>query len=92
MDNSNNVNDNSNDNNDNEKNEINEKKINIQGKNNRYQMKKLINEPKEIKKRVESKNWNFDNMYFEYENQCKLVFDILKKFKLFNLGHLLQFL
>jgi len=47
----------------------NEKKISICGTNNRYMMKKVLQENKINKKRLESDIWNFPDDYFHYENQ-----------------------
>jgi hypothetical protein len=54
------------------------KTININGTNNKYQMKKLLekNIVKEKKQRVESKKWSFPKEYFEYEKQIKIISDI----------------
>ena len=55
------------------------KKINITGTNNRYQMKKLINEhkiEKEIKKRVQSEKWSFPDESYEYAKQLQMIIDI----------------
>jgi hypothetical protein len=52
------------------------KKIVISGTNNKYQMNKLIkprNSNIEAKKRLESEKWNFDESYYEYFNQLKLI-------------------
>ena len=51
------------------------KTINITGTNNRYHMKKLIHKDvkKEPKKRVVSEKWAFQEEYFEYSYQMKLV-------------------
>jgi hypothetical protein len=55
------------------------KKINITGTSNRYQMKKLTNKAydKESKKRVESEKWTFSEEHYKYENQLKMINDIL---------------
>ena len=55
------------------------KKIVISGTNNKYQMNKLIkprNANIEAKKRLESEKWNFDESYYEYFNQLKLIQDL----------------
>ena len=55
------------------------KKINITGTNNRYHMKKLINEhklEKELKKRVKSEKWNFPDESYEYAKQIQMIIDI----------------
>jgi hypothetical protein len=54
------------------------KKISISGTNNRYQIKKLTKEHIQIKKRAESKKWEFSEEYFSYENQLKLIKNLLK--------------
>ena len=55
------------------------KKINITGTSNRYQMKKLTNKvyDKGYKKRVESEKWTFSEEHYKYENQIKMIQDIL---------------
>jgi hypothetical protein len=60
--------------------DINEQKtINITGQNNKYQMKKLIKERNtEPKKREVSKKWSFDEVYFNYDKQIKIINDISK--------------
>lgn len=58
----------------------NSKKISISGTNNKYQLKKILNKNeiiKEPQKRIVTKKWTFSNEYFNYENQIKLVDDIL---------------
>jgi hypothetical protein len=55
------------------------KNVTINGKNNRYQIKKLISDnklEKELKKREISKKWTFLKEYFEHDKQMKLVLDI----------------
>jgi hypothetical protein len=55
------------------------KKIVISGTNNKYQMNKLIkprNANIEAKKRLESEKWNFDESYYTYFNQLKLIEDL----------------
>lgn len=55
------------------------KKIVISGTNNKYQINKLIkprNANIEAKKRLESEKWNFDESYYEYFNQLKLIQDL----------------
>jgi hypothetical protein len=52
------------------------KKIIISGTNNKYQINKLIkprNFDIEAKKRLESEKWNFDESYYAYFNQLKLI-------------------
>jgi hypothetical protein len=54
------------------------KKIVISGINNCYQIKKLI-KPKNVnenKKRVESEKWTFDESYYEYSSQLKILIDL----------------
>ena len=56
-----------------------QKKVVITGTNNKYQMNKLIkprNAEIEAKKRLESEKWNFDESYYEYTNQLKLITDL----------------
>ena len=63
------------------------KKINITGTNNRYHMKKLINEhklEKELKKRVKSEKWNFPDESYEYAKQIQMIIDISNN----NLNHI----
>jgi len=58
------------------------KKISISGTNNKYEMKKLLNDNeivKEPKKRIITKKWSFSDEYFEYKNQIKLINNILYK-------------
>jgi hypothetical protein len=53
-----------------------QKKVVITGTNNKYQMNKLIkprNAENVVKKRLESEKWNFDDSYYEYLNQLKLI-------------------
>ena len=52
--------------------------INITGKNNKYQMKKINerNIEKEVKKRVQSEKWSFSDENYEYSNQIKMIIDI----------------
>jgi len=57
----------------------NQKKIIITGTNNRYHMKKIINQnklEKETKKRVQSEKWFFPDENYEYSNQLKMIIDI----------------
>ena len=60
--------------------DINEQKtINITGQNNKYQMKKLITERNTPpKKREATKKWSFDEVYFNYDKQMKIINDISK--------------
>jgi len=63
------------------------KKLTITGTQNRYQIKKLINEnkyEKEIKKRIPSEKWTFSDENFKYENQLKIIIEILNN----NLNHI----
>ena len=55
-----------------------EKKISIIGTNNRYMMKKILHENEKNKKRIESKNWNFPDDYFNYEKQIGFLNEIQK--------------
>uniref|UniRef100_A0A6C0ESY9 HNH domain-containing protein n=1 Tax=viral metagenome TaxID=1070528 RepID=A0A6C0ESY9_9ZZZZ len=59
-----------------EENNNHSKNINITGVNNRYQIKKLIKENKEIKKRVDSMNWNFSDEYFTHPSQLQVINEI----------------
>jgi hypothetical protein len=62
------------------------KKINITGTNNRYQMKKIINQhkiEKELKRRVQSEKWSFPNESYEYVKQIQMIIDISNN----NLNH-----
>jgi len=55
------------------------KVINIIGTNNRYHMKKIINEKnneKEIKKRIPSEKWTFTEDNYDYDKQMKMIIDI----------------
>ena len=64
-----------------------EKKIQIQGTNNRYQIKKLIKNDtdKKVKKRIVSESWDFT---LEYDNQLtilnQLFFDDISSNKMYN--------
>ena len=65
----------------NENNEQFEKKvINIIGTNNKYMMKKILNnnKVKEVKKRVESKKWKFTLEDYDFDAQLDLINDIYK--------------
>jgi len=53
--------------------DINKKKINITGKSNRYQIKKLTQEKKGDKKRIEIEKLNLSSKYFIFENQLELI-------------------
>ena len=56
------------------------KKIEINGTKNKYGVNKLIadyKQEKEIKRRVVSEKWTFSEEYYNYENQIKLVRDII---------------
>ena len=54
------------------------KTININGTNNKYQMKKLLgNNIREKKQREETKKWNFSKEYFEYDKQLELINHIM---------------
>ena len=54
------------------------KHINIIGTNNKYQMKKIMEKitEKEIKKRVQTKNWLISDENFEYSKQLQMIIDI----------------
>ena len=54
------------------------KKISIIGTNNKYQIKKIINEYKTEKKikRIESEKWTFSNEHYEYQKQLQMIIDI----------------
>jgi hypothetical protein len=59
----------------------NTKTINIIGTNNKYMMKKILKDnkkEKEIKKRVESKKWNFSVEDYNFDMQLQLVNQICK--------------
>jgi hypothetical protein len=62
------------------------KKISIQGTNNRYQVKKLINHHKETKKRVESEKWTFSSEYYAYEKQLTILRFIYKNNTNYNIA------
>lgn len=49
------------------------KKININGTNSRYLMKKATKQMKPPSKRVIVENWNIDKCYFEYDIQYKVL-------------------
>ena len=52
------------------------KQINITGQANRYQIKKLTQEKIKDKKRVETKKWELELEYFQYNKQLQLLIDI----------------
>ena len=52
------------------------KKISITGINNKYQMKKLIQEKKDEKQRVISNSWNIPEEYYEYSKQIDIIHQI----------------
>ena len=52
------------------------KQINITGQANRYQIKKLTQEKIKDKKRVETKKWELELEYFQYNKQLQLLTDI----------------
>ena len=52
------------------------KHINITGQANRYQIKKLTQEKIIDKKRVETKKWELELEYFQYNKQLQLLSDI----------------
>jgi hypothetical protein len=66
--------------------------ISISGTNNKYHMKKLVNEnkneyenKKEVKKRVKTENWTFLNETFVFSDQIKIIYDIFNNnFKFIN--------
>jgi len=55
------------------------KTVNITGTNNKYQIKKLINNTieKDIKKRVQSEKWNFTEEQFGTKYQLQMIVNIL---------------
>jgi hypothetical protein len=65
-----------------------QKKINITGTNNRYQIKKMVKDhkvEKEIKKRVVSENWCFTDEQYSYHYQLKVINSIFENnFKYFD--------
>jgi hypothetical protein len=69
-------NENCNDNNDNCNNNNEKKIINITGQTNRYQIKKLTQEKKIDKKRVEIEKLNLSKEYFIFEKQVELINNI----------------
>ena len=54
----------------------NKKQINITGQTNRYQIKKLTQEKKTDKKRVEIQKLNLFVEYFTYDKQLQLINDL----------------
>jgi hypothetical protein len=55
------------------------KKINIFGTNNRYQIKKIINErttDSKQKKRIQSVKWDTHDNIYNYSKQLQLIYDI----------------
>ena len=61
---------------DNYNNNSEKKQINITGQTNRYQIKKLTQEKKENKKRVEIEKLNLQIEYFTFEKQFELINNI----------------
>jgi hypothetical protein len=55
------------------------KQINITGQSNRYQIKKLTQEKKKDKKRVEIEKLNLTEEYFTFEKQIELINNIVNK-------------
>uniref|UniRef100_A0A6C0LNI3 HNH domain-containing protein n=1 Tax=viral metagenome TaxID=1070528 RepID=A0A6C0LNI3_9ZZZZ len=52
------------------------KSVAIKGTNNRYQIKKLIDQPFVPKQRIVSKKWNIDDKWFQSDAQLELLQDI----------------
>ena len=52
------------------------KQINITGQSNRYQIKKLTQEKKTDKKRVEIEKLNLTEEYFKFEKQIEIINNI----------------
>lgn len=67
-----------NNNDNNEEPESLKKQINITGTNNRYMIKKVIKEPKKIKKRQEIEKLELSEDYFSFEKQYKLLEDLIE--------------
>ena len=57
-------------------NEDTEKKIKILGTNNRYKMKKVMNQNETSKKRVVSTKWNIDSSFLKKDEQLKIANDL----------------
>lgn len=66
-------------NNNNENNNNEKKRVIINGTNNRYQIKKLITEKKEPKKRILSEKWKLSKEYYTYDKQLQIMKDILSE-------------
>ena len=58
---------------DNSENNNDKKQINITGQTNRYQIKKLIQEKKTDKKRIEIEKLNLTEEYFIFEKQIEII-------------------
>jgi hypothetical protein len=56
------------------------KKVNIIGTNNRYMIKKVTKQEKEIKKRIESNNWDFSKDFFTHDKQLEFLNKIYMSF------------
>jgi hypothetical protein len=52
------------------------KKITLSGINNKYQMKKLIQERKEEKQRSITQSWNISEDYYDFSKQLELIKNI----------------
>jgi hypothetical protein len=59
----------------------NEKKIDIQGINNRYQVKKLIGKPQISQNRKVTQKWNISRDWLEIGKQEELIQDIYSNYK-----------
>jgi len=58
--------------------DISSKKVNIEGKYNRYKMKKVTHQKEEIKKRIESEKWELPEEYFKPEMQLLFMHKIIE--------------
>ena len=58
-----------------------EKKIEIQGINNRYQVKKLIGKPQIQQDRKAAQKWNISNEWLEIGKQEELIYDLYTNYK-----------
>jgi hypothetical protein len=63
----------------NDTNDTNNKKVIINGTNNRYQIKKLTTEKKEPKKRIMSEKWKLSKEHYTCDYQLQMLNDILSE-------------
>ena len=58
--------------------DVSSKKINIEGKYNRYKMKKVTHQKEELKKRIESEKWDLPEEYYKPEMQLLFMHKIIQ--------------